>query len=126
MSGQRTCPGQCNQEIGYFNVVLKGSEIRYHTIWDTPIVATTHPWSFSDLAFQLDRYTEEQQRAAIAGDIYDWGRESAANSKCIYDVKPGDKLGHDFILKYKPLAEEQLAKAGYRLAKVLNDIFDRQ
>ncbi|MFQ7502415.1 MAG: S1/P1 nuclease [Alistipes finegoldii] len=76
-----------------------------------------HPWSFSDLAFQLDRYTEEQQRAAIAGDIYDWGRESAANSKCIYDVKPGDKLGHDFILKYKPLAEEQLAKAGYRLAR---------
>ena len=72
------------------------------------------------------KYTEEQQRAAIAGDIYDWGRESAANSKCIYDVKPGDKLGHDFILKYKPLAEEQLAKAGYRLAKVLNDIFDRQ
>ena len=73
-----------------------------------------------------NKLTEEQQRAAIAGDIYDWGRESAANSKCIYDVKPGDKLGHDFILKYKPLAEEQLAKAGYRLAKVLNDIFDRQ
>ena len=128
--GDMHCPGHVrwpdNQEIGYFNVVLKGSEIRYHTIWDTPIVATTHPWSFSDLAFLLDRYTEEQQRAAIAGDIYDWGRESAANSKCIYDVKPGDKLGHDFILKYKPLAEEQLAKAGYRLAKVLNDIFDRQ
>ena len=64
------CPGHVrwpdNQEIGYFNVVLKGSEIRYHTIWDTPIVATTHPWSFSDLAFLLDRYTEEQQRAAIA------------------------------------------------------------
>ena len=47
--GDMHCPGHVrwpdNQEIGYFNVVLKGSEIRYHTIWDTPIVATTHPWS---------------------------------------------------------------------------------
>ena len=46
--GDMHCPGHVrwpdNQEIGYFNVVLKGSEIRYHTIWDTPIVATTHPW----------------------------------------------------------------------------------
>ncbi|WP_295939014.1 S1/P1 nuclease [uncultured Alistipes sp.] len=114
-----------NQDIGYFNVVLNGSEIRYHTIWDTPIVQTSHPWSFTDLAYLLDRYSKKRQEEVTAGDIYAWGRESAAVSKCVYDVKEGDKLKRDFLNKYKPLAEAQLTKAGYRLAKVLNDIFDR-
>lgn len=127
--GDMHCPGHIrypgNQTIGYFNVVLKGSEIRYHTIWDTPILQAPHPWSFSDLAYLLDRCTEEEQAVITAGDIYDWGRESAAVSKCIYDVKEGDELGHDFLMKYKPLAEAQLTKAGYRLAKILNDIFGR-
>ena len=56
---------------------------------------------------------------------FDWGRESAAASKCIYDVQPGESIAHDFIKKYKPLAESQIAKAGYRLAAVLNDVFGK-
>lgn len=127
--GDMHCPAHIrypdNETIGYFDVELNGNPIRYHTIWDTPIVQTPHPWSFSDLASLLDHYTPARQAAIVSGDIYDWGREAAAASRCIYDVKAGDKLGKAFIYTYKPLAEEQLAKAGYRLAKVLNEIFDR-
>ncbi|WP_416992406.1 S1/P1 nuclease [Alistipes putredinis] len=43
----------------------------------------------------------------------------------MYDVQPGESIAHDFIKKYKPLAESQIAKAGYRLAAVLNDVFGK-
>lgn len=32
---------------------------------------------------------------------------------------------HHYLKKYKPLAESQIAKAGYRLAAVLNDVFGK-
>lgn len=127
--GDMHCPAHIrypgNTTIGYYTVVYFGEEMRYHTIWDSAVIQRSHPWSFSDLAWLLDRYTKEEQSDITAGTVYDWGRESAAASKCIYDVQAGDKIGGDFIKKYKPLAESQLAKAGYRLAAVLNDVFGK-
>lgn len=125
--GDMHCPAHIrypgNTTIGYYKVVYFGREMRYHTIWDTDIVVRPHPWSFSDLAWLLDRYTEREQAEITAGTLCDWGRESAAASRSIYDVQAGHAIAHDFIKKYKPLAESQLAKAGYRLAAVLNDVF---
>ena len=125
--GDMHCPGHIrypgNTTIGYYNVSYFGTERRYHDIWDTDIVHRPHPWSFSDLAWMLDRYTKQEQAAIVAGDVYDWGRECADVSLCIYDVQEGDRLDNEFIKRYRPLAESQLAKAGYRLAAVLNDIF---
>lgn len=127
--GDMHCPAHIrypgNTTIGYYKVVLFDEEIRYHTIWDATILQRPHPWSFSDLAWLLDRYTAEEQTEIVSGTPYDWGRESAAASRCIYDVKAGDKLDNNFIKTYKPLAESQIAKAGYRLAAVLNAIFDK-
>ena len=114
-----------NTTIGYYKVDYFGREMRYHTIWDSEIVQRPHPWSFTDLAWLLDRYTETEQAEITSGTVYDWGRESAAASKCIYDVQPGESVANDFIKKYKPLAESQIAKAGYRLAAVLNDVFGK-
>ena len=127
--GDMHCPAHIrypgNTTIGYYKVDYFGREMRYHTIWDSEIVQRPHPWSFTDLAWLLDRYTEAEQAEITSGTVYDWGRESAAASKCIYDVQPGESIAHDFIKKYKPLAESQIAKAGYRLAAVLNDVFGK-
>ena len=127
--GDMHCPAHIrypgNTTIGYYKVDYFGREMRYHTIWDSEIVQRPHPWSFTDLAWLLDRYTEAEQAEITSGTVYDWGRESAAASKCIYDVQPGESIAHDFIKKYKPLAESQIAKAGYRLAAVMNDVFGK-
>ena len=127
--GDMHCPAHIrypgNTTIGYYKVDYFGREMRYHTIWDSEIVQRPHPWSFTDLAWLLDRYTEAEQAEITSGTVYDWGRESAAASKCIYDVQPGESIANDFIKKYKPLAESQIAKAGYRLAAVLNDVFGK-
>jgi hypothetical protein len=125
--GDMHCPGHFrypgNTGIGYFDVTFFDETIRYHTIWDTPILTRPHPWSFSDLAWLIDRYTASEQQVIASGDVYDWGRESVALGRSIYDVQPGDKLDNEFVKRFKPLAESQLAKAGDRLAALLNDIF---
>jgi hypothetical protein len=128
--GDMHCPGHVryypdNQGIGQFKVTLNGKELKYHALWDTQIVQALGLKNFTDLAHLLDNYSAEQQQEVTEGNIYDWGREIATVSESIYKVKEGDALGDEFLDEYKPLAAEQLTKAGYRLAKVLNDIFDR-
>ena len=52
---------------------------------------------------------------AAAADIYEYV-ESAG------EVVPS--LSYQFVYDFSPLLEEQLLHAGYRLAYVLNEIFD--
>lgn len=40
-------------------------------------------------------------------------------------MQPGDELGQEFYNAHAPFAEYQLVLSGYRLAKVLNALFDR-
>lgn len=60
------------------------------------------------------------------GDAVEWFEESARRCREIYDwVQPGDELGQEFYNAHAPFAEYQLVLSGYRLAKVLNALFDR-
>ncbi len=112
-----------SQDIGYFKVTMGGKEYRYHTLWDTPIVTSRNPWSFSDIAELVDTYTKKEIKAVTAGDVYDWGKDSAEASRFLHKTKAGDELGKMYTIEHRELVETQLAKGGYRLAKVLNDIF---
>ena len=126
--GDMHCPEHIrypdDQTIGYYPVYFGKEKVRYHSLWDTPIIATRHPWGFMDTAALLDTYNKKQIAEVVAGTPYDWGYDSAAASKKVHEVKEGAQLDKRLYLnEYMPLAEEQIRKAGYRLAKVLNDIF---
>lgn len=127
--GDMHCPTHVryvdNKTIGYYNVIYFGQEIRYHTIWDSQILQWMQPWSYSDVATMIDHFSKQEQAEMVEGDIYDWGRDSAKASRCVYDVKAGAELDRDYVKSMRPLTESQIAKAGYRLAKVLNDVFGR-
>lgn len=126
--GDMHCPEHIrypeDQTIGYYPVYFGKEKIRYHTLWDTPIIATRHPWGFSDTAALLDTYNKEQIASVTAGTPYDWGYDSAKASKKVHEVKEGAQLDKRLYMnEYTPLAESQIRKAGYRLAALLNDIF---
>ena len=58
------------------------------------------------------------------GDIYDWGKDSAIASRPVHEYKEGAVIkAHDYKVRFASLAEQQVCKAGYRLAKLLNSIF---
>jgi hypothetical protein len=126
--GDMHCPEHIrypeDQTIGYYPVFFGKEKIRYHSLWDTPIIATRHPWGFSDTAELLDSYTAEQIAAVTAGTPYDWGFDSAKASRKVHEVKEGAQLDKRLYLnEYAPLAEDQIRKAGYRLAALFNEIF---
>ena len=114
-----------------FKVTVLGEEISYHQVWDHEVVdhRQTRRWSFSEWVFHKNRLTKEQIAEVTAGELRDWFNQTAQDSRVIYDwAKPGSKsekitLNRDFLNKAIPLAESQIQKAGYRLAKVLNTIF---
>ena len=114
-----------------FKVTLHGEEMSFHQVWDHELVdhRQTRRWSFMEWVFHKNRLTKEQIAEVTAGMPRDWFNQTAQDSRIIYDwVKAGSKtekitINRDFVNKAIPLAESQIQKAGYRLAKVLNIIF---
>ncbi len=107
-----------------FDITLNGVKDSYHHIWDGTINETCHRWSYTEWQQQLDRYSPKDKEAITAGTPRDWCHDNAVFCRKIYDmVVPDGEYGIDFLNAAHPIAERQIIYAGYRLAKVLNEIF---
>ncbi len=127
--GDMHCPAHIrfypdDMTIGKFDVVFRGEKQRYHTLWDTGFIELKYPWSFGDLAHILDCASPEQIAEICKGGPYDWGRDAAQCCRSTHDVKPGDTISSKWYHANLPLLQNQLRKAGYRLAHQLNMTFD--
>ncbi len=59
-----------------------------------------------------------------AGEPYDWLKETHAICVGIYEDSPeGTKISYDYVYKYTPVIELQFLRGGYRLARLLNEIY---
>lgn len=107
-------------QVQWFN---EGSNI--HKVWDTNLLET-YGMSFSELGDELDRTTSKNERNHIQqGNVSSWLAESHSLAKEIYNsVEVGEKLGYSYSYKYNAVVLDQLKKGGFRLAHVLNEIFD--
>lgn len=127
--GDMHCPEHIrypeDQTIGYFKVMYGKKEVRYHSLWDGILFGRLHPWGFSDCALLLDTYSAEEIANVTAGDIYDWGKECAILSRPVHRYSEGAVINPDaYRNEFGPLAESLICRAGYRLAKLLNEIFE--
>lgn len=116
-------PGQKN-----FDVIMNGQKTSYHSVWDSYVIDYKHRWSYTEWQYQLDRYSKKEKRALAAGTIRDWEHESAVYCKQIYSMAQSGKSfsrteAAQFTIDALPIAEHQMIRAAYRLAKVLNELF---
>lgn len=96
-----------------------------HSVWDNEIITTTRIWSVSEWADELDRMPEAERRAITAGTPRDWLHDAAVCCEKQFDMaQPDQRLGQDFLNEALPLVESQIQKAGWRLAALLNELFD--
>lgn len=111
-----------------FNVIpYKGDKkmVSYHSIWDQQIIdRKCECMSPAELAADFNRLSKKEIQEIQQGTPEDWANENAAESVVIYD------MAHDGDILYKPfynpawtIVQKQITRAGYRLAKVLNDCF---
>mgnify|MGYP000593314057 CR=1 FL=1 len=117
-----------------YNVYLNGDKCSYHNVWDDQIISRSHRWGYLEYAHQLDRCTKQQIKTITAGTLRDWFHENAHDCAVycwqIYVLAQPDQqfkspdVWEDFLNPALPIAERQILYAGYRLAHVLNELFD--
>ena len=95
-----------------------------HKVWDTNMLES-YGMSFYELGDELDRSTTRKERKQLQqGEAVAWLEESHALAEVIYgSATDGEQLRYGYCYKYNPILFESLRKGGFRLAKVLNDIF---
>lgn len=114
-----------DETLGVYPIYYNKKKRSFHGLWDSGLVGAVNPWSYNDLARILDRSSEAEIAEICKGDVYDWGRETAKISVDLRKYKKNDVID-PAQFKHECLDEGELLirKAGYRLAKVLNDIFE--
>jgi len=101
-----------------------------HAFWDSKIFALTHKgWSPADYAKEADNLSKGKRKKITEGTVYDWARKSA--SKCwacqTYEgeiMAKRQKVSTDYALQMNDILFDQLRDGGYRLAALLNWIFE--
>jgi hypothetical protein len=106
-----------------------GQKTSLHSVWDSKIVESARRWSYQEWADQLDRKDKKFKKAAVQGTYLEWFTETVNGAAELYDYverigKDEPNLSYQYIYDFSPLLEDRLLIGGYRLAHVLNTIFD--
>jgi hypothetical protein len=104
------------------------AETNLHRIWDTNLIQrNVGPMTLAKYAAQLNDKITPQQKAAWSGRIAQaWANESnriAADH--VYAGVPADgttRLDLGYVSRNQRIVDQQLSKAGIRLAKILNEV----
>ena len=111
-------------EVMFEDKYHKPHKFNIHSVWDNEIITTSRIWSVSEWADELDRSSNAEKQAIVTGTPRDWFHDNAVACEVQFEwAKPDQRLGQDFLNKAVPLVEQQIRKAGYRLAHVLNELF---
>ena len=109
-------------------VEIDKKPVKVHAMWDAYIIAYKHNGtSPMQLAEEFDNYTAEQIAATQASTPDDWFAETVVDAKRVIEMIPeSKKITYDnYFNKVIGIAENRITVAGYRLAAILNSIFDK-
>lgn len=132
--GDMHCPGHVryadfdknsvDKKYDKTSVIYNKKKISMHNVWDARLIDVTTPGGVYDLAYLIDRASKKEIKAMQEGTPEEWGKETAERSKDLWYIKDGEKITKNYFLEHRDFAFEQIEKAGLRLAKVLNDLFN--
>jgi len=105
-------------KVNWFN-----NPTNLHSVWDSQLV-DFQQLSYTEYAAAINHTTEGQRAEWQADPISKWIFESNQIANKLYtEIKPGDTLNYKYNFTHIDTVNEQLLKAGVRLAGVLNSIF---
>lgn len=105
-------------KVNWFN-----NPTNLHSVWDSQLV-DFQQLSYTEYAAAINHTTESQRAEWQADPISKWIFESNQIANKLYtEIKPGDTLNYKYNFTHIDTVNEQLLKAGVRLAGVLNSIF---
>lgn len=111
------------------SVMMKGKKMGYHTFWDAAIGYFNKGLKADAIAAKYDTLTEAEIEEITKGTPAEWAKVQAEQMRRIYQVMPMHsevtELTEEEYAELKELTMRQMLRGGYRLAKVLNDIFSK-
>ena len=118
-AGRKSDRGGNEYQLWYFSI-----STNLHSIWDSDLVESAHRWGYTEWQREIDRVSEVEHDAIVAGTTVDWLKETAAICTEIYNFTPKESyVSYDYVAKYTPVIEQQFIRAGHRLAHILNRIY---
>ncbi|MBI3803692.1 MAG: S1/P1 nuclease [Nitrospirae bacterium] len=102
-----------------------GKPWNLHAVWDTGLIDHTGLTEPAYVA-RLEGWLKKQSRADLQkGTVVDWALEGhRAATQVAYRLPEDRKLSRHYFEKSLPVVDALLAKAGVRLARVLNEAFN--
>lgn len=118
-------PGQSQNR--YFTV--NGDKYKFHHFWDEDIFVLGHNWDYPDYQKALDIASPEKKAEIASGTFRGWVEENGRYLAHLYDILAPDTVfsaadSKAFIEHATEVADHQIIIASYRLARVLNSLFD--
>lgn len=100
-----------------------GQPTNIHAVWDGKLV-DYEKYSYTEYATVLNILSKKEIKNLQNGNLKHWLYESHVLANEIYqDAETRDDLRYEYHYKYKQMIENQMLKAGLRLAKILNNIY---
>jgi hypothetical protein len=114
-------------------VLFYGQGSNLHKVWDSQIMEHYSKNERVWLWQLTGKASPENKEQWSGGTTEDWATESLQAAKKAYSLpgqetvmRSGSKLGDEYVVRAIPIIEAQLAKAGIRIAWILNEIFQKE
>lgn len=115
-------------EFNRYDIKKKGKTLRLHNFWDgIGWQLGRRGWTMEQYLEVTDTFSEEERKKVMQGDEIDWGRDCIKDAVKLYDIMPRGmdiaKISEEKRQEIWDYADYLVAKGGYRLAAILNEIF---
>ena len=96
-----------------------------HAVWDVGLIRhCVWGWNAYVARLESDWLPKHDIRALAQGTVIEWAQEAHKAAKdTAFTVPMNADLGDDYVARVLPTLDRQLAVAGVRLARVLNELF---
>ena len=108
---------------------MKGEKIGFHSFWDASVGYYNKDLKCDQIADKYDTLTDAEIAAICEGNANDWAAVNTVEMREIYTLLPMHsevtEVSEQNHARMKEIAMQQALRGGYRLAKVLNEIFSK-
>jgi len=106
-----------------FKVTWFNNPTNLHSVWDSQLI-DFQQLSYTEYATAINHSTLAQRAEWQKAPISQWLFESNQIAEKLYtEIKPGDNLSYKYNFNHIDTLNQQLLKAGVRLAGILNQLF---
>ena len=123
-------PKESHPQYRYHLTKNKGKKESFHKFWDNDaILYGRKKWTVTYYANKMATLSEKEIKKICKGTPYKWAVTSLPNAERTFELTPKgsnvQKYTKEERLEMRCISDEEILKAGYRLAYVMNQIFKK-